>query len=95
VILSRVAGFIENLVGCMGGEALIVQVDRESGECPQFGGKCLGLDGLRTHFAGEMDGVADHNGNDGEAAGKTGQGTQVVAGIAMPLQGQDRLGGEA
>lgn len=95
VLLAAMAGFIEDLVGCPGGESLVVEVDGEGGEGAKFGSEGLGFGGLGTGRAGEVDGVADDDGGDGEAAGEPGEGAEVVAGIAMTLKSEDRLGGEA
>ena len=43
VLLALVAGLVENLVGLMGGQALVPQVNGQAGQRAQFGGKCLRL----------------------------------------------------
>jgi hypothetical protein len=50
---------------------------------------------LIAHLAGDVEGVADHNAHHLEAAAEPGQGAQVFAGIATPLQCQNRLSGQA
>lgn len=50
VILAAVAGFIEDLVGLLGGEALVPEVDGETGEVGQLLGEGLGADGLGAVF---------------------------------------------
>ena len=48
VLLAGAAGFIEDLVGFAGGQALVPEVNGQAGEVLEFGGKGLGLDGLGT-----------------------------------------------
>ena len=95
VFLAGAARMIEDLMGLMAGEALVPEVDGESGEGPEFGGEGLGLLGARAGFSGEVEGVADDDAGDGELAGEAGDGAEVVAGIAADLKGHDGLGSEA
>lgn len=95
VLLAGVAGFVEDLVGFAGGEALVPEVDGQAGELAEFGGKLLDFGGAGAGFAGEMQGVADYDAGDGEAAGEAGDGAQVFAGVAARFEGHDGLGGEA
>jgi hypothetical protein len=99
VVLAGVAGFVEDLVGFAGGEALVPEVDGEAGELAEFGGKGLIEGGLLAFVAGEVDGIADDDGGDGEAAGEAGERAEVFTGDAaagaLALEGEDGLGGEA
>lgn len=95
VLLAGVTGLVENLVGFAGGEALIPEVDGQTGERAQLGGELLHLGGAGADFAGEMQGVADHDARHGEAAGEAGDGTQIVAAVAAYFKGHHRLRGEA
>ena len=46
-------------------------------------------------FAGEVEGIADNYGGDGVAAGQTGEGTEIVAAVAVHFEREDRLSGQA
>lgn len=93
------AGLIQNLVGFARGEALVPQVDGQASKRAELGGKGLCLCGLRAGLSGEVDGVANHDADDAEAAAEAGNRTEVFSGNAgrwaTPLQGQDWLGSEA
>jgi hypothetical protein len=95
VVLAGAAGFIEELMGFAGGEALVPGVDRQASERAEFGGELLHFLGARAGFAGEMEGVADDNGGDREAAGEAGYRAEIVASVAVDFEGEDGLGGEA
>lgn len=99
VLLAGVAGFVEDLVGFAGSEALVPQVDGQAGEGAKFGGEGLGLGGLGAEVPGEVNGVADDDGDDGETAAEAGNGAEVFSGDAggwaTALEGEDGLGGEA
>lgn len=74
-------------------------MDGEAGELAELGGKGLIECGLPAFVAGEVNGIADDDGGDGEAAGEAGERAEVVAGDAaagaLALEGEDGLGGEA
>lgn len=95
VILAGLAGLVEDLVGLASGEPFIPEMDWEPGERAQLGGKLLRFRGARAGFAGEMERVADDDGGDGETAREAGDGTKVVAAVAVDFEREDRLGGEA
>lgn len=69
-------------------------MDGQAREFGKTGGKGLGFGGLGASSTSQMNGVADHNGGDAEAAGQAGERTQVLTGIAAPLQGEHGLGSE-
>ena len=95
VVLAVVAGFVEYLVGFVGGEAFVPEMDGHAGELAEFDCELTGFEGARTFLTGKMQRVADHDGDGGVAAGKSGNGAEVVAAIAMNFEGEDRLCGEA
>jgi hypothetical protein len=91
VLLARVSGFIEDLVGFAGGEALVPHMDGPAGQGTQFGSKGLGLQRSGTYVSREMERVTNHNSRHVEAPAEAGQRAKVLAGIVAALQGQDRL----
>jgi hypothetical protein len=95
MLLARVAGFIQDMMRFTRGQALVPHVNGKAGQLAQFGGQGLRLGRLRALFSGEMDGVADDDADDTKAAGKSRQGTQILAAIMAALQGQHRLRGQA
>jgi len=95
MILAGVAGLIQNLMSLVCGQALIPQVDGQAGQFAKHGGEGLGFHGLRAEFAAEMDRVADDDGDYLETAAKASKGSQIVTGVALAFQGEDRLRGEA
>lgn len=95
MVLAGVAGGIEDLVCRAGGETLIPQVNGECGKGAEFGCKSLGLCGARALIAGKMKGISYHDPRDPEAAGEAGDGAEVFARVAMAVEGEDRLRGEA
>jgi hypothetical protein len=62
VLLSRLPGLVEDLVGFAGGKALVPQVDGQACEGAKLGGEGLVFFGLGAEVAGEVDGVANHDG---------------------------------
>jgi hypothetical protein len=94
VLLAGAAGFIENLVGFAAGQALVPQVDGQASQLSQLSGKGLGFGGLGAQFAGQMHGIAHYDAGDLIAAGQAGEGTQIVALVAAPLEGEHRLSRE-
>lgn|GEM_PF-4362859 len=95
MVLAGVACFVEDLMGFVRGKALIPEVNGQAGQLAKLGGEGLSFDGLGAEFAGEMHGVADNNGHDSKAPGKTGDGAQILAWVAVALERENRLGGEA
>jgi hypothetical protein len=57
----------------------------------QFGGKGLGLGGLRANVAGEMHGIAHHDARHSKPPAEPRQRAQILAAIMPPLQCQHRL----
>jgi len=51
VLLAGVACLIKDLMGLARGQPLIPQVNGQPGQFAQFGGKGLGLGGLRAYIA--------------------------------------------
>jgi hypothetical protein len=95
VLLARVAGLIQNLMGFVGGKALVPKMNGQAGQLAERGGESLGFDGLRAEFATEMNRVADDDSGDFEAAAEPGEGAQIVAGVALAFQRENRLRGQA
>ena len=79
VLLTGVAGLIQNFVGLAAGQPLIPQVDGQAGQLTQLGGKFLRLFSLRAWLARQMHGIPHHNARHAEPA------------IVPPLQRQHRL----
>jgi hypothetical protein len=95
VLLARVAGLVEDAVGLVGGEALVPEADRKAGEFRQIVSEGLRFGSAGALGAGEVERMADHDSGYAEPPRQARQGAQVIARIAFPLQGEDRLGGEA
>jgi len=95
VFLAGVAGFVQNLMGLARGQPLIPQVDGQTGQRAQFGGKGLSFGGLWTHLAGKMHGIAHHDARDAKPPRQPRQRAQVLAAVVAPFQRQHRLGGKS
>lgn len=95
VLPAGMAGLVEDLVGFVGGEALILKVEGQAGELGELEGEGAGFFGLGTGLAGEQQGKADDEAGDFESAGEAGEGAQVLAAAAAALEGEHGLGGEA
>jgi hypothetical protein len=95
MLLAGVTGFVENLMSLAAGQSLVPQVNGQTGQLAQGGGKSLCADGLRAHVARKMHGVADDDADDAKPAAKPRQRAQIVTGdaavAAPPLQRQNRL----
>jgi hypothetical protein len=70
MLLAGVAGLVQNLVSLARGQPLIPQVDGQTGQLAQFGGKGLSFGRLRARIAREMHGVAYHDARDPKPAAK-------------------------
>src|SRR5208337_5667113 len=95
MLLAGVARFVEDLMRFAGSQPLVPQVNGEASQHAQFGGKGLGFDGLGAGAAGQMHWVAYHDAHDAKAAAESRQRAQVVAAVALALQRQNRLRGQA
>ena len=95
VILAGMAGLVEDLMGFAGGEAFVPEMEGQAGEGGEFSGEGLGFGGLTALVAGEMDGIADDDGCNGEAPAETGQRAQVFAVVVTALDGEHGLRREA
>jgi hypothetical protein len=95
MLLAGMTCFVENLVGLVGGQALIPEVDGKAGQLTEGGGEGLSLDGLRADFAAQMDRVADDDSGDFETATETSERAQIVSRIAFAFQREHRLRGQA
>jgi hypothetical protein len=85
----------EKGVGVVGGEALVEEVEGESGVLfPQGVGEGEGLGGLRAWAAVGVERVADDQNFDVVLADEAGYGFQVGAELGA-MHGEERLGGEA
>jgi hypothetical protein len=94
VVLAGVAGFIQNLVSLSGGQALIPEMNGETGQFSQFGGQGLRLLRLRTWLARKVNGISNHDGGDAEPARQARQRAHIFARIPPPYKGQNRLRGQ-
>jgi hypothetical protein len=63
----------------------------QAGQFAEFGGEGVDFGGLGAEVAGEMEGIADDDGGDLEAAREAGQRAQVFTAIVAALEGQNRL----
>ncbi len=68
MILAGVAGFIKDLVGLVGGQALVPQVNGKAGQRAQIGCEGLRFGRLWAVTSGEVNGIADNDGADTKAA---------------------------
>jgi len=91
MLLARMAGFIQNLVGIPRGQALVPQVDGQPAQFAQLRGKCLRLGGLCAGLAGEMHRIADDDPRNAESPRQPRQAAQIVSAVAIPLQSHHRL----
>jgi len=94
MLLSGVAGFVKDLVGVAGGQALVPEVNGKAGEIAEFGGEGLCAGGLGAHFTGEVEGIADDDSGDREAPAEARQRAEIFAAVVAALEGQDRLRGQ-
>lgn len=95
VLLTGMASLVEDAVRLVAGQSLVPKVDGQSGELAELGGEGLVFLRLGAEFAGEVDGIADDQSDDGVAAGQAGEGAQVFTAVAAAFQREDRLGGKA
>jgi hypothetical protein len=95
VFLAGVAGFVENLVGFAGGEALVPKMDGETAQFAKLVRKNLRFGCLGAGIAGKMDRVSYDNAHDVEPPRQPCERTQVLAGAAFAFERQDRLRGNA
>jgi hypothetical protein len=93
VFLAGFAGCVEDGVGFAGGEALVPEMEREVGEGGELFGENAGFFGLRAGLAGEVERVAGDDCGALVLAAEAGEGAQVVFGVALAGEGEDRLGG--
>jgi hypothetical protein len=94
MVLPLMAGLIEDLVGFAGGEPLVPEMDGQFGEFAEFGGKGLCFGGLRTRFAGQVQGIADHNACDRISTREPGERAEIFARIAAARERHDGLRGQ-
>lgn len=95
VVLTGVAGFVEELMSLAGGETLVPEMNGKAGELAQLRRKLLRLQGAWASVASELERVANHDTGNGVAACETGDGAQVVAAVAVDFKREDGLDGEA
>jgi hypothetical protein len=95
VLLSGMAGFIQNLVGFARGQTLIPKVNWQTCHFAKLCGKCLRSSGLRAHFTGNVQGVADYDSGHAEPSRQSRERAEVVprntAATALSLECQHRL----
>jgi hypothetical protein len=90
-----VACLVQDLVGRFSGEALIPHVDGQTAELAELRSKGLGTRRARAFFSGNMQRIADNDACDGEAAGKTRQGSKVFTRIVAAFEREHGLRSEA
>jgi hypothetical protein len=74
VLLAGVPCLVKDLMGLMGGEALVPKMDGQAAQLAELSGEGLGFDGLGTRVAGKAEGIANHNGDHLKTPGETGDG---------------------
>jgi hypothetical protein len=95
MLLALVASLVQKAVRLAAGEPFVPEMNRQGRQFSKFVGKSLGSLCLRTLLSGKMQRVSNHDGGYAEAPRQAGQRTQVFARIAPPLQGENRLRGQA
>ena len=95
MLLARMASFVEDLMRFFGCEALVPQVDRQTGQFAEFGGERLRFCGPRALFAREVQRITDDDTGNAVTPREARQGAQVIPWIAFTLEGQHGLRGEA
>jgi len=93
--LAGVTGFVEHLMGFVGGESLIPGVNRELRELSQFRGEGLDLNGLGGDLAIRAERVPYDNSCHLVPAAEAGQGAEVFARIPATVKSEDGLSREA
>lgn len=88
------SGGVQMAVGFGGGEALVPEVDRETGFIAQSLRKGLGLGGLGTLISGHVEGIANDDLGAAVFADEAHQGFEVLPSVGAD-EGQDRLRGES
>jgi hypothetical protein len=91
MFLAGTAGLVEDLVGFLGGQPLVPELDGEAGEFSQFVGEGPGVFGARTLVAGKMKWISDHDGGNAEPPRETRQRAHILAWIPSPQQGEHGL----
>ncbi len=95
VLLAHVASFVEDPVRFLGCEALVPQVDRQTGQLGELGGEGLRSRGPRALLAREVQRITDDDTGNAVTPREARQGAQVFAGIAFALEGQHGLRSQA
>lgn len=93
VLLSGVPCLIQDLMGFVRGQPLVPHVDRQARELAQFDRECLRLCGLRARFSGKPHRIAYDDRRNLEFACQPAEGAEILAGTALSLKREDRLGG--
>ncbi len=93
-VAEIVAGFVEDLVGGAGGEALVNQDDRDFGAGLECFGKLVNLEGPGAGVAGKVEGVADEDFSNLMLAEKAEDGAQVFVAV-LAVESKQGLGGVA
>jgi len=95
VFLAGFACGVEDFVGGAAGEPFIPEGEGQVGEGGQLLGEGLGLGGLGAGVAGDVEGIAGDDADAVEAPAESGEGTEVLAGVAFAGEGENGLGEEA
>jgi hypothetical protein len=95
MLLSRVARFVEDLVGLMRCKTFVMQMYSESGKLAEFGCKCLCFGGLGTLFTGKAQRNTYDDGGNPIFARQAAERANVISLVALAFQGHDGLGSKA
>ena len=99
VLLAAFACGIENFMRGPAGQALVDEIDGQTGQFSQFVSKCTGLDSLGADFAGarfiEVQRVAGYDACAVVSPAEAGERAHVVAGITLTGEREYGLGEEA
>src|SRR5579859_3711475 len=95
MLLTRVTGFVQNLVGLPACQTLIPKMNRQAGQFSKLSGKGLCPDGLRAQVSGKMNWIAHYDPHNSELPCQSRQRAEIVprnaASGAPPLQREHRL----
>ena len=91
MLLPRMAGLVENLMGLMRRQPLVPHVNRQPGQRAKFRCKGLRFFRLPALLAGQANRLAHNDAGNSKSPAQTGQRPQVFSRIAPPLQRQHWL----
>lgn len=91
MLLPLASGLIQNPVRLVRGQPLIPQVDRQSSQLAQLGGKGLRPRRLRARLAGKMHWIPHYNSHHAKSPAKPRQRPQILARVTPSLKRHHRL----